>query len=92
MLTFDLWMATERCFTDIAMPGEEVDTQIIDYFVNVVPPASLQAGYVQMGEAQSFREDENGNWRATYLTFSQNERGWWIYNGPCFKGETICRL
>ncbi len=92
MLTFDLWVATGRSFTDIAMPGEEVDKAIVDYFINVIMPASLQAGYVQMGEPHSFCEDENGEWRETYLTFSQNEHGQWIYNGPCFRGETKCRL
>ena len=54
MLTFDLWVATGRSFTDIAMPGEEVDKAIVDYFINVIMPASLQAGYVQMGEPHSF--------------------------------------
>ncbi len=92
MLTFDLWAATERSFTDIAVPGEEVDEAIIEYFTDIISPASLQTGYLQMGEPQSLCEDEESKWRETYLTFSKNQRGQWIYNGPCFRGETKCRL
>lgn len=91
MLTFDLWHATGKDFTEIARPGEEVDDLIIGYFINVLPPRSLQSGYMQVGEPYSHREDKTGNWKATYLTFKKNIYAQWIYCGPCFKGETECQ-
>ncbi len=91
MLTYELWHETGKSFSELALVGEEVDEEMVDYFINVLPPFSMRPGYVQVGEAHSHREDNNGNWRPTFLTFEKNSSEQWIYRGPCFGGETVCQ-
>ena len=75
---------------DYAEVGSVVDETVADSFMNALPPRSLSHGYLQMGEAYSHAEDENGNFRATYMTFAKLN-GQWTYCGNCYVGETIDR-
>lgn len=74
-------------------PGELVTEDIVDEFVNSVPPTTLRNGYVQAGEAYDCQPDGDGVWRDTYVTFTyygkdSSGRSLWLYNGYCFKNGT----
>ena len=76
-------------FYSIVSPGVLVADAIVDEMVNNLPPATMRAGMVQIGEPYSHRYDEKrGRWRGTYATFVKAEDGWWRYCGNCFVGET----
>lgn len=88
MKTLKNWLETEKNFKDFVQVGEEVDEEMVDYFMNVLPPRSMSAGYLQVGEPYSHIEDKaDGRWKATYDTFIK-EDGRWIYKGHCFAGST----
>lgn len=69
---------------DYLEPGDEVDTDLIDYFLNVLPPRTNRAGLLQVGGEISTAKDANGHWRPTYLTFKR-QGGTWRYAGRCFE-------
>ena len=56
---------------DYLEPGDEVDADLIDYFLNVLPPRTNRAGLLQVGGEISTAKDANGHWRPTYLTFKR---------------------
>ncbi len=76
-------------YTEYAQPGDEVDRETFNHFMDVLPPASLGRGYLQMGEQFSHRRfgDEKEE-RGTYITFiKRGDRyfycgdlplGWWL--------------
>lgn len=69
--------------------GDYVSQNVVDDFMDCVPPACYTRRCSQMGEAYSHRQDPNtGKWRATYLTFSHVQGAIWKYCGHCFCGET----
>lgn len=69
---------------DYLEPGDEVDTDLIDYFLNVLPPRTNRAGLFQVGGEISTAKDANGRWQPTYLTFKR-QGGTWRYAGRCFE-------
>ena len=69
---------------DYLEPGDEVDADLIDYFLNVLPPRTNRAGLLQVGGEISTAKDANGRWRPTYLTFKR-QGGTWRYAGRCFE-------
>lgn len=74
-------------------PGELVTEDIVDEFVNSVPPTTLRNGYVQAGEAHSCEPDGDGALKDTYTTFTYHGkddagRSLWLHNGYCFKNGT----
>lgn len=78
---------------DYCRPGELVTEDIVDHFVNSVPPTTLRSGYVQAGEAYDCQPDGDGIWRDTYTTFTYHGkdgagRSLWLHNGCCFKNGT----
>lgn len=86
LITMDDW--TEN-FDKIANPGDLVEEEIVDAFVNCVPPVCLRASCVQCGEPYSHRQDpKTGKWKGTYTTFSKVTDGIYEYRGHCFLGET----
>lgn len=87
MKTFKNWMEGTQNFTDYVQPGDEVDEAMVDYFRDLLPPRSMQSGYLQVGEPYSHIVDTDGKWKATYSTFAM-EDGHWIYKGCCIAGGT----
>ena len=85
--TLDGWRGSGAdSFYDYAQPGDIVDRDTVDYFIDCMPPRSMTYGYVQMGEPYSSRFDEyTGKYRSTYLTFFKEGQNW-IYQGTCFGG------
>lgn len=66
-------------------PGDLVDEEIYEYFLNVMPPRGMGRGYLQVGEPHSSAFDpEFGKWRPTYGTFQKIQKDVWMYLGNCF--------
>lgn len=79
------WTGT---FDECCDPGDTVDEKIVEHFMNCVPPASMEAGYLQCGEPHSHIADKRNNkFRPTFATFILRD-GKWMYCGNCFRGET----
>lgn len=92
--TLDGWRKSGlRTWEDYCKPGELVTEDIVDEFVNSVPPVTLRNGIVQAGEAYSTQPDENGALKNTYITFTYLDkdsagRSLWRFEGYCFVGQT----
>lgn len=65
--------------------GDEVDSEMLDYFLNVLPPRTNRAGLLQAGGEIGTAKDGNGRWLPTYLTFKRHGDTW-RYAGRCFAG------
>ncbi len=66
-------------------PGELVDEEVYNYFLDILPPRGMGRGYLQVGEPYSSAFDpEFGKWRQTYSTFRRVQKGVWMYLGNCF--------
>lgn len=72
---------------EYASVGDEISEEIINNFIDMLPPTTLTQNLLQIGEMCSYKKDENGITRAIYRTFSKEKENW-IYKGYCFKGET----
>ena len=70
---------------DYLEPGDEVDADLIGYFLDVLPPRTNRAGLLQVGGEISTAKDGNGRWLPTYLTFKRHGDTW-RYAGRCFEG------
>ena len=72
-------------------PGDEVDREVYDYFLDILPPRTLARGYFQVGEPYSHKQDTDGKWKATYSTFCRSEDDdgtkHYYYLGNCFAGK-----
>lgn len=75
---------------DYAKPRDEITEEVYDYFLDVLPPASLSYGYLQVGSANDHIRDDRGQIRATYTTFIKGEKKY-FYCGSCFLNETVHR-
>lgn len=81
-----------KSFDDIAKPGDLVEEEIVDAFINCVPPACMRDSCMQCGEPFSHREDpDTKRYRATYTTFKKVNKGIYEYCGNCFAGENVER-
>lgn len=73
--------------------GDYVAQDVVDWFMDMLPPACMTAQCSQIGEASDHVPDKNGRWRATYETFKHvagpRWRGIWMYCGQCFRGESV---
>jgi len=91
--TYNEWQGSLSEYLKI---GDEVDQEMVEYFINVLPPATMNGSCVQIGEPYSHREDsKTGKWRATYPTLKSNgqfgDNRKWFWAGDCFRGETEMR-
>lgn len=71
-------------FEDYCCPGDTVSEDIVNYFVNSVPPVLMRSDFTQAGEAYSMEQDRDGKSRNTYTTFHREPGGNWIFDGYCF--------
>lgn len=71
--------------------GDYFTEDMINDFMDVMPPACMRSDCSQIGEPISHRIDENGKSRSTYSTFKQIAEGIWEYCGDCFRGENVKR-
>ena len=57
-------------------PGDLVGEDVYDYFLDVLPPRSMERGYLQVGEPHSHQANIiTRKWQATYATFRRVEKG-----------------
>ena len=90
MITHDNW--PERW--ENLPAGTEISEEIYDQMFNALPPISLRKSLYcgfQMGEPHNHAEDENGKWRAQFLTFV-SVSGRYFYAGIHFGGECPLKL
>ena len=73
---------------DYLRKGDVVSEDLVDNFMNVLPPRAMSYGYLQMGEPYSHVYDIDHRLRGIYLTFAKCD-GRWRYYGNCFPWETI---
>lgn len=75
-----------------AVPGDLVTQEVVDNFMNALPPASMSFLCAQLGEPYSEKKDpDTGRFRPTFLTFKKKRDEVWEYCGKCFRGETVER-
>lgn len=80
-----LWM-------DALLVGDYVEEEVVDNFMNMLPPTCMRSDCCQVGEAHSHKVDEKtGKTRATYATFKRVDNETWEYCGYCFMSENIER-
>ena len=60
---------------------DNIDTEMYDYFLNILPPITNSSTLMQVGEP--YDHCDKG---AIYITFSK-ENGHWTYKGNCLKGS-----
>lgn len=97
--TYDDWVNSGlSTFQDYCKPGDYVTEDIVDCFMNSVPPVTFTRGMVQAGEPYNFEPDEQGIYRNTYETFTfaatkeRAGRSIWKYNGLCFRDQITNRV
>ena len=74
---------------DYCHSGDQVDEEVYDYFLDILPPRTMRAGYFQVGEPSDSRMNpKTGRFEATYPTFAQDSRGNFFYLGACFAGKS----
>ena len=67
--------------------GDYFTEDMVNYFMDLLPPACMRSDCCQIGEPSSIRIDEEGKGRETYSTFKKIHEGIWKYCGDCFVGE-----
>lgn len=68
----------EDCFS----PGDLVADDVVEKFLNILPPATLNGECIQMGEP-TFHTSQG----AAYPTLKKTPLGW-VYAGNCYRGRT----
>lgn len=72
--------------------GDYVEEDVVDNYMNCLPPVSYRMDCAQIGEPSTQRFDDiTGKWRSTYETFKQVAENTWEYCGDCFRGENVRR-
>lgn len=72
--------------------GTYFTEDMVNMFMDMLPPACMRSDCSQIGEPVEHRKDpETGECRATYSTFKRIEKGVWEYCGDCFVGENVQR-
>lgn len=71
--------------------GDYFTEEMVDEFMNTLPPACMRYDCSQMGEPISSRIDKDGRCINTYATFKRIDEGIWEYCGDCFRGENVKR-
>lgn len=90
--TYAGWQASGfRTFEDYCFPGDKVDEEMVEYFVNSVPPVLTLTFCTQGGEAWSDKPDGENGYRPTYITFHDLGGGLWQFDGYCFYKENTNR-
>lgn len=79
---------------DYCKCGDYVDEEVYDYFLDILPPRSLGAGYLQVGEPLDSRKNpETGRFADVYSTFKRvgkaNDVMIYQYLGACFAGGLV---
>ena len=85
MKSFKDWQTSGLMLDEFLKVGDEVDEEMFNCFMNVLPPAKMSDGYVQIGEVCSFEYDHiTRKSRPTYQTIFKNK-----YCGQCFLNQQV---
>lgn len=76
-------------YCDALMVCDLVENDVVDDFMNCLPPACYRSDCAQLGEAHSTEKDHTGKYRSTYLTFKRFDKETWEFCGYCFRGENV---
>ena len=72
--------------------GTLVTQDVVDYFMDMMPPRNMTSFSAQLGEPYSMRFDSKVNqYRSTYLTFTREMYNIWSFCGDCFPCENVTR-
>lgn len=84
MKTLEGWENSDtKTIYEYLSVGDEVDEEMIDYFRDILPPTTINAYMLQVGEPSDCI-----NGRNTYTTFIK-ENSKWKFKGDCFKGGIL---
>lgn len=89
--TLEGWQSTGLNLEDFLSIGDEVDEDMVDYFINVVPPLVHFSSLIQVSEPFSSEKADDGVYRNTFITFHREKDGHWHFAGACFAYESINR-
>ena len=78
MKTEKEWHESKLCLSKYLQVGDEVDENLADYFLGVLPPAFYSHEMIQIGEPSA--HDKNG--KPVYQTIQQIDNHWY-YKGIC---------
>jgi len=67
---------------DFLQVGDLVDQEMVDYFLNVLPPITWNNNIIQISEP-----NDHVDGKATYSTLVNSSEGW-RYAGNCHRGQT----
>lgn len=80
MKTYKGWLNSKaKTIDEYLTIGDEVDEEMINYFRDILPPATDNFTILQVGEPSN-----HINGQAIYMTFKR-EKGKWIFKGDCFR-------
>ncbi len=68
---------------DYLRKGDIVSEDIVDNFMDMLPPRAMSHGYLQVGDPYSHVFDIDHRLRPTFMTFAKCV-GQWRYYGYCF--------
>lgn len=72
--------------------GDYVSEQVVNDFMDMLPPLTLTSALMQVGEPYAQRYDaKNSRYRSTFTTFKRVSETVWEYCGDCFAGESVIR-
>ena len=74
------WVRSKKQLTEFLNLTDEVDDDLLDYIIGVVPPITLTKNCIQMGEPYS----SDGRGEFTYITIEKinwDNSSKWIYTG-----------
>lgn len=70
--------------------GDYVEEEVVNDFMDMLPPACMRSDCSQLGEPYTERQDErDGKCKPTYDTFKRVAKDTWEYCGDCFRGENV---
>ena len=76
-------------FDEFFKAGDLVSEEIVNNFLNSVPPITHHEKFIQAGEPYAERFDvEDNRYKETYTTF-EKEVAHWVYKGNCFKNKNV---
>ena len=72
--------------------GDFVTEQVVNDFMDMLPPLTLTSTLMQVGEPYAQRyDDETCKYRSTFTTFKRVSETVWEYCGDCFAKESVMR-
>jgi hypothetical protein len=83
MKTYQGWNGSGQDLSKYLQVGDEVDEELVDYILCVMPPATHRSDLIQMGEPHSFVAG-----RETFTTV-HCVNGTWRYAGHCHRGSNV---